>query len=94
MIQSFSNVGTTCDTGKSEILEVLEKDKLITKNEAGSYDVTNLGAILFARKISDFPSLERKAVRVIKYSGNSRTSSASKEQIGLAEKDMQMVLKD
>lgn len=55
---------------------------MIVRNEAGNYNITNLGAILFARRLSDFPSLERKAIRVIKYNSDSRVSSASKEHIG------------
>lgn len=56
---------------------------MIVKSETGNYHITNLGAILFAKKLSDFPSLERKAIRVIKYEGNDRISSASKEQVGV-----------
>ena len=39
----------------------------------GNYNITNLGALLFAKRVADFPSLARKAVRVIKYDGNDRT---------------------
>ena len=66
---------------KQGILDALQADGMITKNEAGNYNITNLGAILFAKRLADFPSLERKAIRVIKYSGNNRMTSA-KEQIG------------
>lgn len=71
-------------SGKKQIIERLIQDHMILKNDAGTYDITNLGAILFAKQLHDFSSLERKAVRVIKYSGNSRLSAAtsSKEQIG------------
>ncbi len=48
------------------------QDKLITRSEAGGWDVTNLGAILFAKKLSDFPGIRRKAVRIIKYHGTGR----------------------
>ena len=34
------------------------------------------------REMQDFSSLERKAIRVIKYDGNDRIASASKEQVG------------
>ena len=67
---------------KDGILEQLLTEKLIVKDEAGAYNITNLGAILFARRLSDFPSLERKAIRVIKYTGNNRIVGASREQIG------------
>lgn len=77
----FDMLSMELPTNKAGILERLENDKMIVKNEAGHYNITNMGAILFARRISDFPALDRKAIRVIKYSGNSRTDSASKEQI-------------
>lgn len=68
---------------KQGILDALLEDAMIVKSETDNYNITNLGAILFAKKLSDFPSLERKAIRVIKYEGNDRISSASKEQVGV-----------
>lgn len=38
----------------------------------GLYAITNLGAILFAKRLSDFPRLSRKAVRVVQYKGSNR----------------------
>ncbi|MBQ7736870.1 MAG: putative DNA binding domain-containing protein [Oscillospiraceae bacterium] len=67
---------------KAKILEALVDDKMIVKAETGNYNITNLGAILFAKRLSDFPSLARKAVRVIKYEGTGRIGAASKEQVG------------
>ncbi len=52
-------------------LERLALEKIIHK-VGSSWDITCLGAILFARDLRQFPSIERKAVRVISYSGNSR----------------------
>jgi len=63
------------------VIERLQVEKMIVRNEAGNYNITNLGAVLFAKRLSDFPSLERKAIRVIKYSGDTKVSSESKEQI-------------
>jgi predicted HTH transcriptional regulator len=63
---------------KSGILEKLAEEKIINKRGA-SYDVTNLGAILFASDLKHFTSLSRKAVRVIFYNDNSRIN-AIKEQ--------------
>lgn len=57
------------------ILAALEDDKLITPCPAGGWDVTNLGAILFAKKLDDFPTLKRKAMRVIRYKGDSRVET-------------------
>lgn len=45
------------------------------------YDITNLGAILFASDLSRFQNLSRKAIRVIFYRGNNRID-ALKEVVG------------
>jgi len=63
---------------KSGILEKLAEEKIINKR-AASYDVTNLGAILFASDLKHFSTLSRKSVRVIFYKDNSRIN-AIKEQ--------------
>ena len=78
----FEMLSLDLPSDKQGILDALLEDSMIVKSETGNYHITNLGAILFAKKLSDFPSLERKAIRVIKYEGNDRISSASKEQIG------------
>ncbi|HMB30217.1 MAG TPA: RNA-binding domain-containing protein [Desulfohalobiaceae bacterium] len=57
------------------ILDILAKDRLIQKNQAGGWDITNLGAILFAKRLSQFKRLKRKAIRVIQYSGSGRTET-------------------
>lgn len=79
----FEMLSMDLPNDKSSILELLLADSMIYKNETGNYNVTNLGAILFAKRITDFPSLERKAVRIIKYNGSNRVSAVSKEQIGV-----------
>ena len=63
------------------ILEALADDRLIRKNDAGGWDITHLGAILFAKRLDAFHGLQRKAVRVIQYRGNGRTE-ALREQEG------------
>ena len=45
------------------------------------YNITNLGALLLARRLSQFKTVEYKAVRVLIYEGNNYTSPAH-EQIG------------
>lgn len=67
--------------GAIGILDALVEDRLIQRNDFGTYDITNLGAVLFAKRLSDFLTLERKAVRVIQYRGNDRYHTL-KEQIG------------
>lgn len=78
----FELLGLDLPSDKDRILEALLADSMIVKSETGNYNITNLGAILFAKRLSDFQTLDRKAVRVIKYEGTDRISSASKEQVG------------
>ncbi len=63
------------------ILAALADDRLIRRSEAGGWDVTNLGAILFAKRLDAFHPLRRKAVRVVQYRGKGRTETL-KEQVG------------
>lgn len=63
------------------ILMALADDCLIHSCEAGGWNITNLGAILFAKRLDDFHSLRRKAIRVIQYRGTSRLQTV-KEQVG------------
>lgn len=58
----------------SYILDKLKEYKLINEN-FDFLDITNLGALLFARRISDFNNLSRKSIRMIKYKGNSKIQS-------------------
>lgn len=65
---------------KQSILESLTDDGLIKR--AGDYwDITNLGAILFAKDLHSFKSLQRKIVRVIIYKDNSRVNAIKEEEI-------------
>jgi len=64
------------------ILSELADDGLIRSCEAGGWDITNLGAVLFAKRLSDFRSLQRKAMRVIQYRGTSRLETRKEEARG------------
>ena len=63
------------------IVHYLEEEQVIVKQDNNLYAITNLGAILFARKLSAFPSVARKATRVVQYNGSSRLDMA-KEIVG------------
>ena len=64
------------------ILEALADDRLIRRSDAGGWDITNLGAILFAKRLDAFHALRRKAVRVIQYRGNGRTETLKEQEGG------------
>ena len=63
------------------IIHYLKQEEILVQQDNGLYAITNLGAILFAKKLSDFPRLERKAVRVVQYKDNSRLEML-KEDVG------------
>jgi predicted HTH transcriptional regulator len=67
--------------GRAAILDALQQDGLVQSDTDGHWDITNLGAILFAKKLDSFPGLKRKAVRVIHYKGKGRTETL-REQVG------------
>ena len=67
--------------GRAAILDALAKDELIHACDAGDWNITNLGAILFAKKLVDFPGLRRKAIRVVHYKGRGRVETL-REQVG------------
>jgi predicted HTH transcriptional regulator len=69
-------------TNADGILEALANDKLIRPCPAGGWDITNLGAILFAKRLADFAALGRKTLRVIQYRGLGRIQTL-KEQVGI-----------
>ena len=62
--------------GPNQILESLLENNLIQKCPPGGWDVTNLGAILLAKNLVDFPNLSRKSMRVIQYHGIGRIDAA------------------
>ena len=64
------------------IIEALLEDSLIASCPAGGWNITNLGAILLAKRLTDFRGLSRKAVRVIQYRGKSRIETI-KEQLNI-----------
>jgi ATP-dependent DNA helicase RecG len=77
----FELVGLPLPNSREGILQGLKSEDLILPADTGNWNITNLGAILFAKQLSNFQTLRRKAIRVILYKGNSRIETI-KEQIG------------
>lgn len=67
---------------RDQLLIALQTEHLIRRMDSGKWCVTNLGAILFAKRLEDFHSLQRKAVRVIQYKGNSRIETMREQEGG------------
>lgn len=66
---------------RDQILETLAADRLIQANIADRWDILNLGAILFAEQLPSFDRIGRKAVRVIRYVGDTRVETV-RERVG------------
>lgn len=77
----FDLLDRSLPANRERILEALAHDRLIRRSEAGGWDITNIGTILFAKRLDAFHALRRKAVRVIQYRGIDRTATL-KEQEG------------
>ncbi len=60
---------------KEGILQRLAEEKVVVPRD-DLFDVTNLGAILFAKELSSFTGIARKALRVIFYEGKSRVRTS------------------
>ena len=56
---------------RAGVLERFESEKLIQREDAG-WSITNLGGMLFAKKLEQFDRLARKAARVIVYEGTNK----------------------
>lgn len=74
-------MGLDLPTNRDHIIERLEKEGLIAANPNGNWNILNLGALLFSKELSAFPTLSRKAMRVIHYKGNDRLETLH-EQVG------------
>lgn len=56
------------------VLDRFERERLIIR-QGEQWDITNLGAILLAKRLDEFPDLARKAPRVIVYDGTSKMNT-------------------
>ena len=80
----FDLTGLPLPDHREGILSRLVEEEMVVKEETGMWAITNLGAILFARKLSNFKHLRRKVVRVILYRGNSRIETIQEQEGGKA----------
>lgn len=71
----FEATGQKLPDNRAGILARLNQEKFIIDKGDDLFDVTNLGAILFAKDLSLFETLSRKALRVIIYKGANRVET-------------------
>lgn len=74
----FHKLKIALPVGRKGIIDRLIMDKIIEFNGI-NYNITNLGAIMFARDLEKFESISRKAIRVIVYKGKNRITTKEPE---------------
>ena len=70
----FDMMNIPLPSNQEGILDRFISEKIILQDEVG-YSVTELGALLFAKRLSDFDMLRRKQIRVITYKGKSKVET-------------------
>jgi len=71
----FSLLKEPLPENRSGIMDALASDRLVCGCDAGGWNITNLGALLLAKRLSDFGTLQRRQVRVVQYQGTTRTEA-------------------
>ena len=67
------------ETG-TEILSRLSEERLIIKDVGGRWNITNLAAVTLSRRLSWFDGVERKALRVVQFAGDSRVTTTRDQE--------------
>jgi len=82
-VNYFGLTGQRLPDNRIGIFDKLQADNLIQPDVGGCWTVTNLGAILFAKRLAEFsPSLARKGIRFVSYDGLSRADTVTHRQDG------------
>ncbi|MBI2779046.1 MAG: putative DNA binding domain-containing protein [Gammaproteobacteria bacterium] len=66
--------------GRDGILSALKTDEMISTGNSGNWNITNLGAVLFAKRLGDFRHLKRKALRVVLYKGTGKVETIREQE--------------
>lgn len=77
----FTNMRIPMPDSLEECAHYLLEEELLVKQDDGFYSITNLGAILFAKKLSAFGRLGRKAIRVVQYDKQNRLTILKEETL-------------
>ncbi len=76
----FELLGLPLPQRHDAILDALSGDEMIRASEGGTWNITNLGAMLFAKRLREFRSVRRKVVRVVVYQANSRVQTEREQE--------------
>lgn len=77
----FDLTGQPLPDNRQGIFTNLAADRLVLADVGGHWNITNLGAILFAKRLTDFHvSIARKAIRFVAYDGLTRADTVTHRQ--------------
>lgn len=65
----FELLGLKQPTTLEASLTPLQEQNIIRRQDNGCYAITNLGALLFARKLTSFVGLRKRALRIVRFAG-------------------------
>ena len=54
------------------VAHFMVEEGILKREDSSLYSITNMGAIMLAKRLSDFPSVARKAIRVVQYEHQDR----------------------
>lgn len=76
----FSLTRQEIPSNTEQFVEKMSQHGLVKKVFENSFDITNLGAILFAKNLDDFPTVKRKSIRVVLYKGNTKVERVKENE--------------
>lgn len=65
---------------RDKVFEDLNNEKFIKKNDAGNWDIANLGALMITKDLKKFDNLVRRSVRVIWYKSKTRLEAVREKE--------------
>ncbi len=71
----YEKMGIVLPQNSNKILDDFINEKFIKRNDAGNYDISNLGALLVAKDLNNFERLAHKELRVIWYKDNNKLNT-------------------
>ena len=71
----FELLGKSIPSDKHQMIKLMEVYGLLSEKD-DLYDILNLGAILFAKQLKDFPTLKGKEIIVRRYQGTNNRIQA------------------
>lgn len=78
----YEKMGFALPENKNKIADDFINEKFIRKNDAGTYEITILGALLISKDLSSFEELSHKSLRVIWYKDNNRLDTIREKVFG------------